>query len=94
MELTVCLTSQAQIDRAAYVAAPLPWRTRRSWPHRADWWGELILDERGWGLRAEGDPEEPIWSLSLKLLRPGAYVTLHRPNGEELVFRIVQVEQD
>jgi len=46
------------------------------------------------GSHHASDPEEPIWSLSLKLLRPGAYVTLHRPNGEELVFRIVQVEQD
>ena len=95
MELIVCLTPQGQIDRSAYAVAPLPWRTRRSWPHREDWWGDLILvDERQWALRAERDPDEPLWNVTLNLLRPGEYISLHRPSGEELVFRIVQVEQD
>ncbi len=96
MELRLRLAPQGQIDIPAYERDPQPWRCRRYWPHRQDWWGELIRvdDGDGWALRAEGDPDEPLWSLSLSRLRPGEHLSLRRPSGEELVFRIVQVEQD
>ncbi len=93
MELHLCLNGQGELDLGAYKADPQPWRVRRYWPHREDWWGQLIeVEGLGWALRAESDPDEPLWQFTLRRLRPGEYLTLRRPNGEELVFRIVQVE--
>lgn len=94
LELRLCLTPQARIDPVAYEADPLPWRARRFWPDRDDWAGELIREGSGWALRRQGGEDEPLWDLSAAILRPGAYLTLHRPSGEELIFRVVQVEQD
>ena len=51
----------------------------------APWW-PVFLSEL-----ARHDPDEPLWELSLSLIRPGEYLTLRRPSGEALVFRIVQV---
>ena len=67
-------------------------RVRRFWPDREDWLGELVAVDGGWGVRAIGDDDEPVWELQVRLLRPGEYITLIRPTDAELVFRIVNVE--
>jgi hypothetical protein len=95
LDLRACLNNQGHIDVAAYEADPLPWRARRFWPDREDWFGHLIMiDEGEWGLLSEKGDNEPVWDLSGKTFRPGEYVTLRRPDHEELIFRIVNVEQD
>jgi hypothetical protein len=94
LELRLCLTPEARIDLLAYEADPLPWRTRRFWPGREDWAGELIRVDEGWALRRQGGEDEPLWDFSPAIMRPGGYLTLRRPSGEELIYRIVQVEQD
>ena len=95
LEFTLCLDARGHIDLAAYGSAPLPWRTRRYWPGRPDWWGELVRDDGShWALRRQGGEDEPIWTLSFGVMRPGALVSLHRPNGETLIYRIVKVEQE
>ena len=38
--------------------------------------------------------DDPVWTLEARICRPGDYLTIRRPDGEELVFRIVAVEQD
>ncbi len=93
LELRVCLTPQGLIDLPAWEADPLPWPARRFWPDRPDWSGELIRVEEMWALRARSD-DEPLWDFEARVLRPGDYVTLRRPDGEELVFRIVSVDPD
>lgn len=91
--LTACLTPQGQVDTVAYEADPLPWIAKRFWPDREPWTGELIrVDETGWALRPVSGEDEPLWDLEARIFRPGDYITLRRPDGEELIFRIVNVE--
>jgi hypothetical protein len=99
LELHLLLTSQGQIDAAAYFADASPWPARRFRPGRPDWRGEVVLVDdgdvdAGWGLRGEQGMDEPVWTLDGRIFRPGDYITIRRPDGEELVFRIVSVEQD
>ena len=95
LDLKACLTRQGQIDVAAYEADPLPWRARRFWRDREDWYGQLIrLDEGEWGLLSERGDNEPVWDLTGKTFRPGEYVTLRRPDQEEFIFRIVNVDTE
>ena len=35
-----------------------------------------------------------LWDLEGRVFRPGEYVTLRRPGGDELIFRIVDVQPD
>ena len=95
IDMRACLNSQGQVDVGAYEADPLPWRVRRFWPGREDWFGHLImLDDGQWGLLSEGGDNAPVWNISGRTFRPGEYVTLRRPDHEELIFRIVNVEHD
>jgi hypothetical protein len=90
IEIDLCLDQRGQIEPAC--ATDEPWRARRFWPDREDWWGELVAVDDGWGLRSTGGDDEPVWELHGRLLRPGEYITLVRPNDAESVFRIVNVE--
>lgn len=91
IELTVCLNARGQLDPAACLETTA--RVRRFWRDRPDWQGTLQrLDDDRWGLQAATNPDEPLRELDTPVMRPGEYLTLRRPNGEELVFRIVSVE--
>lgn len=91
IELTVCLTGRGQLDPNACLETT--GRIRRFWPDRPDWQGTLQhIDEGRWGLQAATNADEPLRELDAPIFRPGEYLTLRRPNGEELVFRIVSVE--
>jgi hypothetical protein len=94
LDLRVCLTPLAQIDPVAFAADPLPWPVRRFWPDRADWRGEVIRVDDGWAVRSVGGDDEPLWELAAGVVRPGEYLTLRRPDGEELVFRVVGVDAE
>ena len=99
LEIRVQLTPQGQIDPAAYFADPAPWPARRYRPDRPDWVGEVVLVDEGnvdagWALRGGHDMDQPVWSLDGRIYRPGDYITIHRPDGDELVFRVVSVEPD
>jgi hypothetical protein len=99
LELHVALTMQGQIDPAAYYADPNPWPARRYRPGRPDWQGEVALVDdgdigAGWALRGTQAMDDPVWTLEGRIYRPGEYLTIRRPDGEELVFRIVSVERD
>lgn len=90
IEMDVCLTPQGQLDPEACEFQN--WRVRRFWRDRPDWRGALIqMDRRHWGMQASTGPDEPLRELIGGIYRPGEYLTLRRPNGEELVFRIVSV---
>ncbi len=89
IDMTVALTVQSQIDTAA---APEGMGARRFWPDRDDWQGTLEWLETGWALRNVSSPDEPLWELDVRVIRPGEYITLRRPDGADAVFRIVSVE--
>ena len=91
LEIELCLDGWSA--GAAPSATDPPWRVRRFWPDRADWHGEIVRVDGGWGVRGVGgNDDEPVWELHGRSLRPGEYITLVRPSDAELVFRIVNVE--
>lgn len=89
IELVVPLSPTGHLDPRG----PLSGQVRRFWRDRPEWRGTLqrIGDNR-WGIQAVDNPDEPLRELGGDVFRPGAYITLIRPNGEELVYRIVSVE--
>ncbi len=90
IEIDLCLDPRGNVE--AICASDEPWRVRRFWPDRPDWHGVIVQMDDHWGLRSTGDDDEPVWELQGRMLRPGEYVTLVRPNDAELVFRIVNIE--
>jgi hypothetical protein len=94
IELLLALTPQSQIDERAFREAPCPWFATRERPGHALVRSELIQLDGGWALQnIEDDGDDPLWALEGWLFRPGELVRLRRPDGAELLFRIVQVEQ-
>ncbi len=93
LDLMLGLTADAHIDLPAYFDDPRPWTARRFRPGRADWHGEVVREETGWVLRGAPAEDGPVWLLDVRSLHPGDYLTLRRPDGEALVFRVVRVTQ-
>jgi len=92
LELVVCLDAQGRPDLDA-CPVDHPWEVRRFWPNRQDWRGNLVRLEGGaLGIHSADGPDEPLRRLCGQVFRPGEYLTLRRPSGEELMFRIVSVE--
>jgi len=94
LELRVSLTPQGQLDDASFLAAELPWPSLRVLPDGTVRPGDLVLLDAGWALRSARSEDDPLWALEGRVFRPGELVTLRRPDGEEHVFRIVNVETD
>jgi hypothetical protein len=94
LELQLCLTPQGQIDEPAFALAPLPWLARRILPDGTGHTGEVVPRDGGWALRHAHSEDAPLWALEGRVFRPGELVSLRRPDGEELVFRVVNVEPD
>jgi hypothetical protein len=91
LELLLGLTGDGRIDPETYLTDPRPWTVRRLRPDRPDWHGELVRDDGAWTLRGIPMEDGPLWFLEVRHLHPGDYVTLRRPDGESLVFRVVGV---
>ena len=94
LELLVRLTPQGQFDDDAFIAGDLPWPSVRMLPDGSERHGELVMLDTGWALRSVRSQDDPLWTLEGRVLRPGELVTLRRPDGEEHVFRVVNVETD
>jgi len=88
------LNAQGQIDPAAYDIDPSPWLAVRETPGRAPVHVELIRLDEGWALQSLRDADDPLWTFEGYVFRPGELVRLGRPDGEELLFRIVSSEAD
>ncbi len=91
LELAVKLTAQGRLDEAAFGAEA--WQSRRTLPDGRLHAGELVRSDAGWALRGASE-DAPLWDFEGGVFRPGEYVTLRRPTGESLVFRIVDVRPD
>jgi hypothetical protein len=90
LELTAVLTPQAALDEAAYGDAP--WPALRILPDGARREAALVRIEEGWALQGPAGEDSALWDFEGRVFRPGEYVTVRRAGGEELVFRIVEVE--
>ena len=88
------LNAQGQIDPAAYDADPMPWLATRDAPGREPIQVEVIRLDEGWALQSMRDADDPLWTFEGHVFRPGELVRLRRPDGEELLFRIVASEAD
>ena len=93
LEMRLCLTADARIDERAYAADPLPWPTRRVDPDGRVFTGEIIRTDAGWAIRRTGSEDDPLWPFEPVLLRPGEYVAVRPPEGDELIYRIVGVDK-
>ena len=88
------LTSQGQIDLHAWETDPAPGLATRERPGYAPRRGEVIRLDEGWALQSLSSEDDPLWSFEGHLFRPGELVRVGRPNGEELLFRIVAADPD
>ena len=93
MEITLVLEPDGRIGLEAYFADPRPWRVRRFRPDRPDWTGDLVREEDSWALRGGPAEDGPLWFVDVRGMHPGEYLTLRRPDGEELLYRVVSVAQ-
>lgn len=93
LELHLALTPQGQLDEEAFEAAPAPWWATRERSGSPPQHCELIRLDGRWVLQSlrDGD-DDPLWAFEGWVFRPGELVRLRRPDGTELLYRIVQVE--
>jgi hypothetical protein len=87
--LDLDLNGQGQIDIQRFEAAPTPWRAERhhngTQPHNL----EIVRVDESWALQPTDNFDDPICVFEGHVYRPGELVRLRRPNGQELLYRIV-----
>lgn len=95
LELRLALTPQGHLDDQAFETASAPWLATRERPGRPLQRCELIRLDGGWVLQGllQGN-DDPLWVFEGWVFRPGELVRLRRPDGTELLYRIVQVEAE
>ena len=93
LTLNMALTSQGQIDLAAYDTAERPWLATREQPGHPPRDLEVIRIDERWALQSTNSLDDPIWTFEGHVFRPGELVVLNRPDGETLLFRIVNTER-
>ena len=92
LELNAPLTPQAALDESAYSDGP--WSALRVLPDGSQRPAALVRIDEGWALQGPAGEDSALWDFEGRVFRPGEYVTVRRAGGEELVFRIVEVEPD
>lgn len=97
IEMEVVLTPHGHLDAGAWEAGSEPWLTVRQRVGRPSRTGELVKIDDGWALRdmdgKDGDGGDgPLSTLAATIIRPGEVVTVVRPSGEQLIYRVVAVD--
>ena len=92
MVMHLSLTPQGQLDQAAFEAAAEPWLAARDRPGLKTKTSELIHLDEAWALKSTNGDDDPLWVVEGLVFRPGELVVLRRPDGEELLFRIVALD--
>lgn len=92
--MRLSLTAQGHLDPEALHAATSPWLAARDRPGLPTKTSELVQLDDTWALKSTQDDDDPLWVVEGYVFRPGELVVLRRPDGEELLFRIVAVEAD
>ncbi len=98
-DLEVSLEAGGVLDPARWQSDPEPWRATRLWPGEAPRRGDVQWDDdTGWWVRffpgEDSAPDAPVHGVLRPAgsLRPGDYVTIVEPDGQEYGYRIVSVE--
>ncbi len=94
LTVRLALNQQGQIDPYAYDNDPIPWLAMRERPGMQDKHSELIRLDDGWALQSMVSEDDPLWTFEGHVFRPGDLVRLRRPDGEDLLFRIVASTRD
>jgi hypothetical protein len=92
IHLHVSLTPQGHLDATAWETGNTPWLTDRERSGQTRRSGELVKIEDGWALRELDSEDDPLYSLSAQIIRPGELVSVSRLDGDEMIYRIVAVE--
>jgi hypothetical protein len=99
--LVAMLDSQGHLDPRGWQEDPEPWPAERTWPGEPLREGDVQYDpDSGWSLRFFGAPlqapDAPLHNVirGEALMRPGEYVTIAEPDGQEYAYRIVGVEAE
>lgn len=94
MKLHVTLTAQGHLDGSAWETGSTTWSTSRERSGHPTRTGELVKIDDGWALRNVGAEDDPLYSFTAQIIRPGEIVQISRLDGDEMLYRIVAVEQD
>lgn len=92
MQLQVILAAGGHLDASAWETGQTPWRSSRERPGHPTRSGELVKISEGWALRSLDSEDDPLYSLSAQIVRPGELVTVSRLDGDEMIYRIVAVD--
>lgn len=92
LEFLADLTVDGWISAERWAAVARDCRARWVRGGREEWTGLLVWEEGRWALRPQDGGEDAPWFIVVQRLRPGEYMTLQHPNGDQLGFRIVNVE--
>ncbi len=92
LEARVALTPQGLLDGSALAGGA--WPTRHVLPDGSERHGDIVHTGDGWALRGRAGADSPHSGIEAQLFRPGEYVTLLPPDGEKLIFRIVDVQAE
>ncbi len=91
--LRAALTQQETLDAGVHEGAG-SWAAQRTLPDGTVRPLDLVRAEDVWLLRSTRHEDEPLWRVESRTIRPGEYVTLTRPDGETLTYRVVGVERE
>ena len=94
IDMQVMLTAHGHLDPSAWETGRETWLTVRQRVGRPTRTGELVKIDDGWALRDVDSEDGPLSSLSATIIRPGEIVTVVRPKGDALIYRIVSVDPD
>lgn len=94
LEMQVVLTAHGHLDATAWETGTNPWLAVRQRVGKPTRTGELVKIDEGWALRDIDSEDGPLSALNALIIRPGEIVTVVRPKGDELIYRIVAVDPD
>ena len=93
-EINLSLAPNSQLDAFAHQSDVIPWTAVRERPGHAPRESELIPLDDAWVLQSTRGDDDPLWRFDGNVIRPGELVSLGRPDGEVLLYRIVAVDGD
>lgn len=89
LTIDLALNHQGQIDLPRFEGASSPWLAERRHnggpPHTL----EVVRVDECWALQSTDSLDDPICVFEGHVYRPGELVRLRRPDGGELLYRIV-----